>query len=276
MQYIVNVSGGLTSFEALDRTLERFGKANTLAIFADTRIEDAGVYQLLDDSERYFGIKILRLSDGRDVFDVWKDERVISIGAFAPCSQVLKRDPIEAWIKANLEPESYTRVFGYEALEADRMERLAAQVAPDPVWFPLAEKPYVDKCWIAAKLERLGIAVPPLYALGFEHNNCGGGCVKAGIAHWAHLYAALPERFAMWEQKEADIREYLGKDIAILSDRRGGDRVPLTLTELRRRLDAGEDYDKNDWGGCGCFSQEPQGRMEEMLIQVELVPRRKK
>ena len=32
MIYAVNVSGGLTSFEALRRTIERYGQANTRAV----------------------------------------------------------------------------------------------------------------------------------------------------------------------------------------------------------------------------------------------------
>ena len=42
MKYIVNVSGGLTSFEALRRTIEPHGKENTHAYFADTKQEDDG------------------------------------------------------------------------------------------------------------------------------------------------------------------------------------------------------------------------------------------
>ena len=65
MKYIVNVSGGLTSFEALRRTIERHGKENTHAIFADTSIEDEDLYRFLDDQERYFDITIERVKDGR-------------------------------------------------------------------------------------------------------------------------------------------------------------------------------------------------------------------
>ena len=53
MLYIVNVSGGLTSFEALRRTIERHGKDSTVAVFADTKIEDADSYRFLSDQERY-------------------------------------------------------------------------------------------------------------------------------------------------------------------------------------------------------------------------------
>jgi hypothetical protein len=138
--------------------------------------------------------------------------------------------------------------------EMHRIERLTTALAPQPVWFPLIEPPYVDKCQIAAFLENVSIAVPRLYALGFTHNNCGGGCVKAGQAHWAHLWYTMPDRYLLWEQKEQEIREHLGKDIAILKVQRNGISKPMTLKTFRERLEVGDtQYDKDDWGGCGCF-----------------------
>jgi 3'-phosphoadenosine 5'-phosphosulfate sulfotransferase (PAPS reductase)/FAD synthetase len=206
VKYIVNLSGGLTSFEALRRTLDKHGKANTNAVFADTSSEDPDLYRFLDDQERYFGISILRTKDGRDPWQVMKDEGYITLQGMAPCSNILKRECIEREIALDYARGSYTRVFGYEWNEIERMERLTAAVSPDPTWFPLAEPPYVDKCHIAAFLERIGIAVPRLYQLGFEHNNCSALCVKAGQAHWAKVYFALPERYA-YGRGEATFRQ---------------------------------------------------------------------
>lgn len=263
MLYIVNVSGGLTSFEALRRTIERYGKERTRAVFADTLVEDADLYRFLDDQEKLLGIRITRLADGRDPWQVMRDKRCISIGAMAPCSIELKRNVIDRFVAAI--EETNTRVFGMSWDEMERMDRLASMLAPAPVWFPLAEPPYVDKCHIADYLRRIGIAPPRLYELGFEHNNCGGGCVKAGQAHWAHLWRTLPERYALWEAKEEEIRSYLQKDVSILKDRRGGKVAHLTLRAFRAELERGERYDKTDWGGCGCFSQSPQLRMDLLL-----------
>jgi 3'-phosphoadenosine 5'-phosphosulfate sulfotransferase (PAPS reductase)/FAD synthetase len=272
MIYVVNVSGGLTSFEALRRTIERYGQANTRAVFADTLIEDADLYRFLDDQERLFGIKIERLADGRTPWQVMKDRRVITIGSMAPCSQELKR----AIIDRHIDPWRHelelpiTRVFGMSWDEFDRMERLTSMLAPEPVWFPLAEPPFVDKCHIAAYLERFGIKPPRLYNLGFSHNNCGGGCVKAGQAHWAHLWRTLPEQYALWEAKEEEIRTYLGKDVSILKDRRGGETKPLTLRAFREQIERGERYDKTEWGGCGCFAPVQQERMDALLLEADI------
>lgn len=269
MRYVVNLSGGLTSFEALRRTIAKHGAEQTVALFADTLIEDEDLYRFLDDQERLFDIKIERIADGRTVFQVWHDARAITIRSAAPCSKLLKRVVIDRYIAEHFEPGTYTRVFGMDWTEMHRVERLRATLTPQPSWFPLLDAPLVDKCLIAADLERLGIKPPRLYEMGFSHNNCGGGCVKAGQAHWAHLYRTMPERYALWEHEEAKLRAALGKNVTILKDRKGGGpRRPLSLATFRRRLDAGKPYDTSDWGGCGCFAPIAQLRMDDLVREV--------
>ncbi len=85
-------------------------------------------------------------------------------------------------------------------------------------------------------------------------HNCGGACVKAGQGSWALLLEAMPERYADHERREQALREYLGKDVAILRDRQGGDTRPLTLREFRERRQAGWQCDLFDLGGCGCVA----------------------
>jgi len=275
MKYIVNVSGGLTSFEALRRTIERYGKEDVHPVFADTLAEDADLYRFLRDQEHYFGMTFHRAVEGRTPWQVMKDEGYITMhypsGSVAPCSRILKREIIDSQISAQYKPGEYTRVFGYEWTEIHRMENLRNAVAPQPVWFPLDEPPYVDKCHISDFLESIGIAVPQMYKDGFEHNNCGGECVKAGQAHWANLWYTRPERYMHAEGQEEEIRHYLKKDISILKDRRGGESKPMTLRAFRLRLESGDtDYDKDDWGGCGCFAPIAQERMGHMLLITDV------
>lgn len=268
--FVVNVSGGLTSFEALRRTLDRHGKEKTHAIFADTLIEDEDLYRFLDEQERYFGIKIDRIVEGRTPFQVMRDERCITMQSMAPCSKILKRRSIDKFLAAHYEPGTYTRVFGMDWTEMHRIDRLTATLAPQPVWFPLLERPYIDKCQIATSLEKIGIAVPRLYEMGFSHNNCGGGCVKAGQAHWAHLLQAMPDRYAIWEAHEQGMQEYLKRDVTILVERVHGEKRTLSLQAFPERLEAGKEYDHSDWGGCGCFAPVAQMRMEDMLMETEV------
>lgn len=253
MLYIVNVSGGLTSYEALRRTVERHSIEQTRAVFADTRKEDADLYRFLDDTERLTGVSITRLADGRTPWEVCRAERVITMQQMAPCSRILKHEVIDRWVTETFGEKPKTLVFGFDWSEPHRAERIARRLAPTPTWCPLAEPPYVTKHDIAAALRALGVQPPQMYAQGFSHNNCGGKCVRAGISHFVHLYRVRPADYAEMEHEEQAIRVYLDKDISVLKDRRGGETKPLTLKALREGIEAGEQYESDLWGGCGCF-----------------------
>jgi len=59
----------------------------------------------------------------------------------------------------------------------------------------------------------------------------------------------------VWEEAEEKMRKLLGKDVSILRRTVKGERVRLTLKELREKLD--NEYqltldESCDWGGCGC------------------------
>lgn len=256
MIYVVNISGGLTSYEGWRRTIEEKGRENTVAVIANTRKEDDDLWRFVRETSEYLGSAVKVLEDGRGVWEVLRDRRCITIRGMAPCSIELKAEVVDAFVAENFTIPEYTSVFGMEWTETNRMERLRKRLAPTPVWFPLAEPPYVTKAQIIEQLHSVGIEEPRLYKLGFKHNNCGGGCVKAGQAHWAHLLKMLPERYAEWEADEESLRVYLNKDISILKDRRGGTAKPMTLRAFRERLQIGEAHD-NDWGECGCYVQLP-------------------
>jgi hypothetical protein len=58
---------------------------------------------------------------------------------------------------------------------------------------------------------------------------------------------------------EQGIRAYLGKDVSILTDRRGdGIKKPLTLKDFRIRVEGGAKVDQLEIGGCGCFADDEQ------------------
>ena len=108
-----------------------------------------------------------------------------------------------------------------------------------------------------AELRTLGIEPPRAYAWGFPHNNCGGFCVKAGQAQFALLLRTRPKRYAFHEREEEATRAEIG-DFSVMKDRRGGKLKPLTMRQLRERIEAGENFDRDDWGGCGCALDAPK------------------
>lgn len=215
-------------------------------------MEDKDLHRFNGDIERVLGVKITRLCEGRNPWQVFRDEHMIGNSRADMCSRILKRELLRKHIFGNYMPLDSTILFGMDFSEANRLENMAGIYAPFAVAAPMLAAPLWDKCKMQSEIKsRFGIEPPQLYKEGFPHNNCGGFCVKAGQAHFAHLLKVRPETYAYHEAEEQAMREFLGKDVAILRDRRGGTVKPLTLLAFRDRVATGE-FDKNEWGGCGC------------------------
>jgi len=259
MQHVVMFSGGVSSWAAAKRVAERHGTADMVLLFADTNSEDEDTYRWLADAAANVGAPLERIdNDGLTIWDVFQATRFLGNTRADPCSRVLKREATRAWVEEHCAADETVLYLGYDWNEAHRLNRTRRAWASWYVEAPMTERPYMTKADMLAWAEREGIRPQRLYALGFPHANCGGGCVKAGIGHFIHLLKAWPERYAEWEQNEATLRGQLG-DVSILRDRTGGDTKPMTLAELRQRYEARPrscDMFADDWGGCGCFTEE--------------------
>lgn len=253
MKHIVQFSGGVSSWAAAKRVVARHGPQDVVLLFADTLTEDEDLYRFLDEAVANLGCTLTRVADGRDVWQVFHDTRFLGNNRIDPCSRILKRELLDKWRDANCDPTDTTLYIGMDWTEPHRAERYIERALPWHVEAPLTERPYLSKAdqldWLRAE----GIEPPRLYAMGFLHNNCGGFCIKAGIDNFRLLLHTMPERYAYHEQKEQELRAYLGADVAILRDRSGGVTKPLTLRELRQREECLPMPLGDDWGGCGCM-----------------------
>jgi hypothetical protein len=285
-------SGGIGSWAAGARARERHPGEEVLSLFADTLIEDEDLYRFLIEATAQvarvdaanLAAEALRLpgldrmedrkaaladlarrsmaripglvwiSEGRTPWDVFRETRFIGNSRVDKCSQHLKRELLDRWRDANLDPADTIVYVGIDWTEAHRFERLKIRLGGHwHVEAPMCEAPYQFKTDMLRAAAALGIRPPRLYALGFSHNNCGGFCIKAGHAHFANLLRTMPERYAFHEQQEESMRATLG-DVAILNDRSGGGpRRPVSLRAFRERIASGGSYDLFDYGGCGCF-----------------------
>lgn len=256
-RHVVMFSSGAGSWAAARRVAERHGTDNLVLLFSDVSMEDEDNYRFLHEAAADVGGDLVIVKDGRDIWQVFRDNRFLGNSRLANCSKFLKQQPARAWLDANCDPAVTSVYVGIDWSEQHRMAAVERNYLPYRAFAPLCEPPYVEKRDILADLRARGIEPPRLYDLGFAHANCGGGCVRAGQGQFAHLLKALPERYAEWEANEASLRDYLGADVAILRDRTGGGLVPLTLTTFRERMEAGgEQLDLWDIGGCGCFVAE--------------------
>lgn len=301
--HVVMFSGGVGSWLTAKRVAEKHGTDNLVLLFADVggtvasphSGEDEDTYRFIREAAANVGGELVTVMDagGRDIWQVFKDDRFLGNSRLANCSKFLKQKPCRDWLDANCDPADTTLYVGIDWSETHRIpaNRLGyahpfdrpcvdikaclaytngvAGAEPckrhlgEGAWrveFPMTEPPLLDKAAMFAECERAGIEVPRLYRAGFAHNNCGGGCVRAGQAQFELLLREYPERFHYWEEREQELREHLGADVSILKDRTGGDARPLTLRAFRERIEEQPGlFDTLDVGGCGCFVAEEVG-----------------
>jgi 3'-phosphoadenosine 5'-phosphosulfate sulfotransferase (PAPS reductase)/FAD synthetase len=257
MHHVVMFSGGIGSWATAGRVAAEYGTESLTLLFADTLMEDEDTYQFLEAAAANVGGDLVRLRDGRDIWQVFRDVKFLGNTRIDPCSRVLKRELMRKWVDARCDPKSTTIYVGIDWTEAHRAERYARYWQPYEVRCPLTEPPYLTKQQMLDAAGAEGLPSQRLYQWGFHHANCGGGCVKAGQAQFELLLRRLPDRYRWWEEREQEIRAELGKDITILRDRyvRNGREVvkPITLRAFRERLEAQPGlFDAEEWGACAC------------------------
>jgi hypothetical protein len=214
--------------------------------------------------------ELVWIVEGRDPWEVYRDERFVGNASKDPCSKILKRQFMDRWRAENCDPSADTFAVGIDENERHRLEGadgkpgLQARMALQGWAFhsPLLDD---DLCYqhprIAhAPLGDLGIAPPRLYGLNYKHGNCGGFCNKAGLAHWQNRFIVQPERYAYDALMERKVRGHIGNPAAtILRDRRGGVTKPMSLDAFAARLRASPQkkyaYAPGS-SGCGCATDE--------------------
>ncbi|MGD6829020.1 hypothetical protein [Bacillus pumilus] len=253
MKHIVFYSGGVGSWAAARRVIESFGKDDTILLFTDTLIEDEDLYRFIDDTVKDLGAQFVKIADGRTPFEVYKEAKFLGNSRIAPCSHKLKQEVAEKWVKENFKPDECVLYLGIDWTEDHRAKAPQRNWYPYQVKFPMCEEPYVTKDEVLQDIKSIGIEIPRLYKMGFSHNNCGGFCCRAGQGHFANLLKQMPERFEEYEKKEEEMRQFLDKDVAILKKTKNKVTSPYTLRQLRKDVEAQQEVDMTDVGGCGCF-----------------------
>lgn len=262
-RHIVMFSGGIGSWAAAKRVAAQFGTGDMTLLFTDTRMEDDDLYRFLVDAAANVGAPLVRISEGRTPWEVYRDERFLGNSQIDPCSKILKRQQADQWLKANCDPSSTVIYVGIDWSESHRFDdghghglRPRHAVSGWQYEAPMCHPPYLTKRQMLEWLKTEGIDPPRLYTLGFAHNNCGGFCCKAGQGHFATLLRTMPVRYAYHEAEEAALRRLLG-DVSILTDRSGdGKKKPFTLKALRERIESDGQIDLFEIGGCGCFTED--------------------
>jgi 3'-phosphoadenosine 5'-phosphosulfate sulfotransferase (PAPS reductase)/FAD synthetase len=223
---IATISGGIMSFYSAFLSIQKYGRENVTLYFNDTKWEHPDLYRFLDDIKNFLDKDIVFDTDGRTPEQVFFDEHFLGCSRVGVCSRVLKAERLQRYYK-----DGDNLIFGIGIEERHRRQRLIEIYQLTAVKtgkyghleFPLIEQ-RVSQQKIDEWFANTGILMPELYRLGFEHNNCGGGCVKQGRKQWRKLLKTMPEVYAAREDLENRFREQFGKG-SYLKD--------ITLKELR-------------------------------------------
>lgn len=265
MIHVVMFSGGIGSWAAAMRVRASHPDDELILLFADVGGrhesihdgEDEDCYRFIAEAAPQLGGQLITLNQGMNIWEIFKKDRFLGNPRLANCSKFLKQRPARKWLLEHTDSAETTVYIGIDWSETHRLPAVEAAYAPWSVCAPMTEAPYLDKAQMLAWCRDSGLEPPRMYAAGYPHANCGGGCVRAGHGWFKVLLETNPERFAYWEANEQDLRDYLGKNVAILRDRTGGRVRPMTLREFRERAeDRQPTLDLTDVGGCGCFVDE--------------------
>lgn len=250
MKHVVSYSGGIGSFVAAHLLKQKLPASDIELVFCDTLIEDEDLYRFLQESAAALELPLTRLTDGRTPWEVFRDVKYQGNSRKAQCSRVLKRDQMQKYL-AGL-PEPPVLVLGIDYEEMHRLPRAQEANSAYTVIAPLCEPPFIPYNERLKIVEQYGLRLPRLYTLGFPHNNCGGFCVRAGLAQFDLLRKTFPERFK-WhkEQQKALVAQNPNLDKPFLRKTIDGQLHYITLEQFEKMTLAEEE--RHDFGGCGCF-----------------------
>lgn len=237
---VVWFSCGAASAVAAKLAVQTYGDACEV-VYCDTlSTEHPDNKRFFEDVQRWIGktITVIRSAKYASIDDVFEKTKYMAGIAGARCTTEMKKIPREVWQR-----ESDTHIFGYTS---DEEKRAAAFEKNNPAlaveWLLIDRG--VTKADCLLLLAEAGIALPLMYSLGFDHNNCIG-CVKAtSPGYWNRTRQHFPAVFA---RRAAQSRKIGARLVRIGGVRRYLDELPLDA-------DAPDDDIE-----CGPVCQTPEG-----------------
>lgn len=243
VQDIVRYSFGICSAYTAVRLKEQCKEP--ICLYSDTKREDEDTYRFGFEVAKKWNLNMVEASDGRDLWDVFRQENFIPHRKYNSCSVRMKIAPAEAWLKEFC--GSANVWFGYDINEEDRAEKLLARWPHSNLTprFMLMEES-VTKAACFGFFQQHGIAPPSIYQ-HFQHANCLP-CKNYSELDWQAFRYYYPEKFEDAQKLETedglkwmfgDDRPYL-KDLPMIDgapSRKGRHRLPVNAPEFSFHMD---------------------------------------
>jgi len=227
MRRLVWFSCGAASAVAAKLAVEQYG-AGCEVVYCDTMAtEHPDNERFFNDVQKWIGraITVIKSDKFDTIDDVFEKTRYMAGIKGARCTSEMKKIPREKFARTD-----DIHIFGYTA---DEQKRAADFEDRNPSLFVewLLVDRNIDKGMCLWILDVLGIALPAMYALGFDHNNCLA-CAKAtSPGYWNRTRKFFPAVFA----RRAAQSRLLGVRLVRLKGKR------IFLDELPPDADAPDD-----------------------------------
>jgi hypothetical protein len=183
-------SAGVSSAVATKLMIEQVDKV----IYQHIDDQDQDTLRFVRDCETWFGKPIeIRQSPYRCVNNACRGMGFVNGPYGATCSRLLKRRDRQEWEAEHRFFCTFRYVWGMDADETRRADRLRDDMREDEHAFPLIERG-LTKQDAHGILREARIARPRMYDMGYPNNNCRG-CVKGARGYWNKVRVDMPDVF---------------------------------------------------------------------------------
>lgn len=254
---LVWFSCGAASAVAAKRAVEKYGDRCEV-LYCDTlAYEHPDNARFMADVSKWIGkeIKLLKNPKYHNIFDVFdKTGWLIGVGG-ARCTTELKRN-----VRKSYQRPDDLHVFGLTADEEKRIDRFEDENFGLQLEWILQDAGITKKdCYRI--IQEAGIALPAMYLLGYNNNNCIG-CVKGQAGYWNKIRVDFPEAFERMAKQERKMNVAINKTYV------GGKRTRVFLDELDPLAGRGVPVPDIE---CGVLCVWSDNSGDDLASQYELV-----
>jgi len=184
-------SAGVSSAISTQIAIKKYHNIEILYIGVEDQHNDT--HRFIKDCEAYYKTHIQTItSELKNVENACVKSGFVNSPFGASCTRLLKKKVRLDW-EALHKNESITYVWGLDAGEKKRANRIKKSMPNFNHYFPLIEKG-IEKREAHRILETMRIKRPVMYDLGYSNNNCIG-CIKGGMGYWNKIRVDFPEVF---------------------------------------------------------------------------------
>jgi len=212
MKHIVLYSGGASSAYTAYLVNKEHHK-DTILLHNPTFAEHPDADRFREQFAKFLELPITVQADGRDLWQLIKDEHCLPSDRIPFCSRTFKAEQAEIFYKTMT--EDFIVYYGYDGTEWRRAQRSLArlEVIRIKTAFPLIDNNISSDTAKSTIKDTFKICLPQPY-LYLQHNNCIP-CFKAGQQHFYQVWKYYPDYFKKALNAESEIGHTVFPDISL-------------------------------------------------------------